>query len=71
MSVAVAAAGHHKPLAAVVQDLCLAGLDKCLGTFLVAYIDIFTVFHGECFYSLIVFGSENFTIDHEVCTGLY
>ena len=55
MCMTVTAARHHKTLAGIVHNLSLAFLNKSLGTFLIAYIDVLAVFHCECFYNLIVF----------------
>ena len=36
------------------HHLSLAFLNKSLGTFLIAYIDVLAVFHCECFYYLTI-----------------
>ena len=69
MRVTVAAAGHLKALVGVVHYFGLACLNKWFGAFLVAYIDILAVLHGKRFNNLIVFGSKDLTIDHEI--GLF
>ena len=70
MRVTVATARHHQALASIVHYLGLAGFNESLGSCLVAYIDVLAVLHGKGFDNLIVLGSENLAIDHEVCTGL-
>ena len=66
MGVTIAAAGHHESLASVIDDLGLTFLNKDLGSSLVANIDVLTILHSEGFNNLIVVGSENLAIDHEV-----
>ena len=71
MCVTITATGHHKSLGGIVHHLGLACFNKCFDAFLVAYIDILTIFHRKGFDNLIVFGSENLTIDHKVSAGFY
>ena len=71
MGVAVTAAGHHKTLACIIDHFGLTCLNIGLSTFLVAYINVLAVFHRKGFNDLIVFGSENLAIDHEVGTFIY
>ena len=66
MGVAVAAAGHHKPLPGVVHHFGLAVFHKIFGALPVADIDIFAVLHGKRFFNPVVFGREYLAVDNEV-----
>ena len=67
---AVAAARHHKPLASIVHYLGLTFLYVGFGSCLVAHIDVLAILHGESFCQLTTLGGEDFTIDHEIGTGV-
>ena len=54
VGVTVAAARHHETLTGVIHHLGFASFNKCLGTFLITYIHILTVFYRKGFNDLIV-----------------
>ena len=69
MSVAVSTAGHYETFAGVVNNFSLPFFDERLRAFPVAYVDVLPVFNGKSFHNLVAFGSENLSVDNEVCTG--
>ena len=66
MGVTIAATGHNKPLAGVVDNFCLAFFDKGFGTSLVADVNKFAVLDCERLDNPIVLGGEDFSVNHKV-----
>ena len=70
MRMAVAAGRHHKSLTGMINKLGPSRFNKSFGSLPVADIDVPAVLYGKCFRKLIAFGGEDFTVDHEIGTGL-
>ena len=69
MGVTIAATGHHKALASVVNYFGLAGFNIGFGAFLVAHIHKLAVFHRKGLCHRLFIGRENLAINHKV--GFY
>ena len=68
MRVTIAARGHYKPFAAVINDFGLIFVDKGLDARFVADINKFSVLNRECLDNFVVaFGSKNFSANNKVC----